>query len=227
MLLLVDGITFIWVDTFTVYPFHSTFQIFLASLMFLAAYDPLRGSISWLANRTLNVRGQQLAEAIEHLQRRVPAVITADALTRELLDPLHASGRVPNCSVYLWDPRLAAFRVVVCLPLDAPVNNDRDWPNWGPAEGDFASLAACKAALPWACNFTRTDNHFISGHNTKRASWPVAVPRNTWLQRKRCGCTATAWMLIAAQCSAIPRQGTSSRATGSRGRKCSGATRRT
>ena len=110
VLLLVDGITFIWVDTFTVYPFHSTFQIFLASLMFLAAYDPLRGSISWLANRTLNVRGQQLAEAIEHLQRRVPAVITADALTRELLDPLHASGRVPNCSVYLWDHRLDAFR---------------------------------------------------------------------------------------------------------------------
>lgn len=110
VLLIVDGITFIWVDTFTVYPFHSTFQLFLASLTFLAAYDPLRGSISWLANRTLNARGQQLSEALDHLERRLPAVITAQALVDQLLDPLHASGRVPACSVYLWDPRLDAFR---------------------------------------------------------------------------------------------------------------------
>ena len=34
---------------------------------------------------------------------------------------------------------------------------------------DPSRLAACKAALPWACNFTRTDNHAISGHNTKYA----------------------------------------------------------
>ncbi len=111
VLLVVDGITFIWVDTFTVYPFHSTFQLFLASLMFLAAYDPLRGSISYLANRSLNARGQQLAEALDHLERRLPSVITANALVDELLDPLVASGRVPSCSVYLWDPRIDAFRL--------------------------------------------------------------------------------------------------------------------
>ena len=29
--------------------------------------------------------------------------------------------------------------------------------------------------------------------------WPVAVPRNTWLQRKRCVATATAWMLTVAE----------------------------
>lgn len=110
VLLLVDGITFIWVDTFTVYPFHSTFQLFLASLVFLAAYDPLRHTISYVANRSLNARGQQLTEALDHLTRRLPAVITADALVDELLDPLHASGRVPVCSVYLWDPRIDAFR---------------------------------------------------------------------------------------------------------------------
>ena len=34
--------------------------------------------------------------------------------------------------------------------------------------------------------------------------WPVEVPRNTWLQRKRCVCTATAWIFIAAESSAIP-----------------------
>jgi hypothetical protein len=34
----------------------------------------------------------------------------------------------------------------VCLPLDAPVNIDRNYPNWGAAKGSYASLTACKAA---------------------------------------------------------------------------------
>ena len=34
----------------------------------------------------------------------------------------------------------------VCLPRDAVVNNDPEYPNWGPTTGDFASLAECKAA---------------------------------------------------------------------------------
>ena len=34
----------------------------------------------------------------------------------------------------------------VCLPRDAPVNNDPSYPNWGPATGDFADLAECKAS---------------------------------------------------------------------------------
>jgi len=89
---------------------HFKTQLVLASLLFLAAYDPLRSSISYLANRSLNARGQQLAEAFDHLEKRLPAVITAPALVEELLDPLHASGRVPICSIYLWDPRLDAFR---------------------------------------------------------------------------------------------------------------------
>jgi hypothetical protein len=32
----------------------------------------------------------------------------------------------------------------VCIPLDAPVNVNRTWPNWGPVEGEFWSLQACK-----------------------------------------------------------------------------------
>jgi hypothetical protein len=34
----------------------------------------------------------------------------------------------------------------VCLPLDAPVNMDSSYPNWGPATGNYASLADCQAA---------------------------------------------------------------------------------
>ena len=31
----------------------------------------------------------------------------------------------------------------VCIPLDAPVNMDPTYPNWGPAVGRYASLAEC------------------------------------------------------------------------------------
>ena len=32
----------------------------------------------------------------------------------------------------------------VCIPLDAPVNVNSSWPNWGAVSGNFASLEACK-----------------------------------------------------------------------------------
>ena len=34
----------------------------------------------------------------------------------------------------------------VCIPLDAPVNVNSSWPNWGPVEGNFPTLRACKAS---------------------------------------------------------------------------------
>eukprot|EP00658_Telonema_sp_P-2_P066400 TRINITY_DN55430_c0_g1_i1.p1 TRINITY_DN55430_c0_g1~~TRINITY_DN55430_c0_g1_i1.p1 ORF type:complete len:138 (+),score=21.09 TRINITY_DN55430_c0_g1_i1:55-468(+) len=33
----------------------------------------------------------------------------------------------------------------VCIPLDAPVNLREDYPNWGPTEGEHASLVECNA----------------------------------------------------------------------------------
>jgi len=33
----------------------------------------------------------------------------------------------------------------VCIPSDSPVNINSEYPNWGPAEGDFESLADCQA----------------------------------------------------------------------------------
>lgn len=33
----------------------------------------------------------------------------------------------------------------VCIPLDAPVNNDPNYPNWGPVTGHYASLEECMA----------------------------------------------------------------------------------
>lgn len=108
-LLVIDGITFLWVDTFTVFPFHSTFQILLASIVFLAAYDPLRTQISWWANRVFDRRSHQLRDALEQLERMLPTIIDQDALVRTILETVHHSGRVPATSLYVWDAGHDAF----------------------------------------------------------------------------------------------------------------------
>ncbi len=109
LLVVVDGLTLLWVGTFTDYPFHTTFQIFMASLLFLAAYDPVRKQIDWWSNRLFNQRGQQLGEALQRLHHELPTVISAVGVSETLLARLSASGRVPVCSVYLWDRSLDAF----------------------------------------------------------------------------------------------------------------------
>jgi two-component system sensor histidine kinase HydH len=108
-LVLVDGVTLVWFGTFTDHPLHSTFQIFLGSVLFLAAYEPLTEQVSWWSNRIFNQRGQQLTEVLVGLRMRLPGVISVDNLTETILARLHASGRVPVCTVYLWDPKLQAF----------------------------------------------------------------------------------------------------------------------
>lgn len=108
-LVLMDGLTFLWVDTFTVYPLHSTFQIFLASILFLAAYDPLRTRIAWAANRMFDRRSHQLTDALDQLHKLLPTIIAADALVDRLLDALASSGRAPVCSLYLWDAHHDGF----------------------------------------------------------------------------------------------------------------------
>ena len=111
-LVLVDGVTVTWVDTFTDYPFHSTFQVFLASILFLAAYDPLKEQTQWWSNRLLNRRGHQLAEALETLRKEVPTIISTEGLASVLTSRLHGSGRVPVCSVYLWNQQLNGYALV-------------------------------------------------------------------------------------------------------------------
>nr|MBA2321420.1 hypothetical protein [Deltaproteobacteria bacterium] len=110
LLLLVDSLTFLWVDTFTAYPFHGTFQLFLTSLVFLAAYDPFAAEVRRLTNRVFNRRGQALSETLDHLNAELPGLLSTDALVERVLGGLHASGRVSSASLYLWDPRLEVFR---------------------------------------------------------------------------------------------------------------------
>jgi len=109
LLLAIDGFTLAWVGTFTDHPFHSTFQVFTASLLFLGAYEPLQAQIGWAANRVFNRRGQHLHEAAGHLRAQLPTIISAHGVAETLLSRLHATGRAPVCSVYLWDRGLDAF----------------------------------------------------------------------------------------------------------------------
>lgn len=112
MLLLIDGLTFLWIETFATYPLHSAFQIFIASLMFLALYEPMRPYIAWASSRLLNQRGQRLQATLATLVTTLPSVIRKEGLAEMLLSNLHASGRVSVCSIYLWDPRIAAFACI-------------------------------------------------------------------------------------------------------------------
>ncbi|TVQ91857.1 MAG: hypothetical protein EA397_08115 [Deltaproteobacteria bacterium] len=109
VLVLINGIAVLWVDTFNDYPLHTAFQTFVASILFLIAYDPLKHQIDWWANRLLNRRGHQLAEAIEALRSEIPKATTKELLTQVLLRRLHGSGRVPVCTVYLWDEGRDAY----------------------------------------------------------------------------------------------------------------------
>lgn len=108
-LVVLDGIAVLWVDTFQDYPLHTAFQAFVASVLFLAAYDPLKGQIDWWANRLLNKRGHQLFEAIQGLRSELPKATTKEALTHVILRRLHGSGRVPVCTVYLWESARSAY----------------------------------------------------------------------------------------------------------------------
>jgi two-component system, NtrC family, sensor histidine kinase HydH len=109
VLVVIDGLAILWVDTFQGYPLHLAFQAFVASVLFLAIYDPLKHQIDWWANRLLNRRGHQLAEAIGALRSELPAATSKEALTHVILRRLHGSGRVPVCSVYLWEASRDAY----------------------------------------------------------------------------------------------------------------------
>lgn len=103
-LVLIVGVTVLWFRSADYdYGVHSTFQLFLASLFFLAIYDPLRQYMARWSNTLFNRRGQQLTETLQSLQRHLPIGVSAKAVAENLLEGLHSSGRAPVISVYLWN----------------------------------------------------------------------------------------------------------------------------
>lgn len=93
------------------YPTHALFQAFVASVLFLLAWDPLRKHIErWLAG-IFNPRGLALDEAIADLGRTLPRAISLPELNRTILDRFVASGRVTNAAIYLWDEERRIYRL--------------------------------------------------------------------------------------------------------------------
>lgn len=186
LLVMVDGITFLWVDTFTEYPFHSTFQIFLGSLVYLAAYDPLRDPIRWGANRLFNQRGQRLIDTLQDLGNDLPSRITAEDLVARVLQGLHASGRVARASFYLWDTRLDAFRC-------------RGW-----LGGDTAPLPVV-AADPFTGGFVNGESAYVRQDLARRARSSPAIAETAALMGAlqadvavpfRTGSTVLGWLCL-------------------------------
>lgn len=113
LLVVVDGVAVIWLGGLSENPVHGTFQIFLASVLFLALYDPLRRRIEALADEWFNSRGRRLELTLGEVDRELSRTLSLKGLDAALLGRLHASGRVPLCSLYLRDPDTGLFRLVL------------------------------------------------------------------------------------------------------------------
>ncbi len=108
VLVVMDGVSVIWVSSFSDYPIHATFQIFLASLLFLGLYDPLRDRIETVAGEWFNRPGRRLELTLREIDRSMTKVISLTSLDAQFIGRLQSSGRAPQVSLYLWrqDPGL-------------------------------------------------------------------------------------------------------------------------
>jgi two-component system, NtrC family, sensor histidine kinase HydH len=110
VLVLIDYVTVFWTGIVTDYPVHGAFQLFVASLLFVAAYTPVRARVQAWASEWLNRPGERLELALLDINRVLPKLISLDGLEHEVLGRLVASGRVAVASLYLWDEDLGTYR---------------------------------------------------------------------------------------------------------------------
>lgn len=93
------------------YPVHGFFQVFMASAMFLLAYEPLSKQLETWAGHALNSRGQRLTDALATAERGLARVISMEGLREVLMNGMVGSGRVRAAGVYLWDAERRAYRL--------------------------------------------------------------------------------------------------------------------
>ena len=93
------------------HPLHGVFQVFLASVLFLSFYDPLRRRIEAFAGEYFNRRGALMEHILDEADAAIAKTISLDGLERELLGRLQSSGRAPLVSLYLWDQDKGTFRM--------------------------------------------------------------------------------------------------------------------
>ena len=108
------------IDNLSDTPVHGDFQFFLVAVVFLSIYAELREQLDALISQRLNRQGRRLMVTFREVDRALAKVITLQDLESELLGRLHASGRVPMSSLYLWDQgvfRLTLERGTPARPL--------------------------------------------------------------------------------------------------------------
>ena len=96
VLVVMDGVSVIWISSFSDYPVHATFQIFLASLLFLGLYDPLRDRIDTVAGEWFNRPGRRLELTLREIDRSMAKIISLQSLDVQFIGRLQRSGRAPG-----------------------------------------------------------------------------------------------------------------------------------
>jgi len=120
-LVAIDGIAVIWAG-FGAQPLHGVFQVFLATIIFLGFYEPLKGRIEAAAGEWFNRRGHRMELILDDIDHAMAKVISIDGLERELLGRLQGSGRAPLVTLYLWDQGRGTFRLSLRRgPSERPV----------------------------------------------------------------------------------------------------------
>lgn len=94
------------------YPTHGIFQAFVASVLFLLAWEPLRNQLERWLGALLNPRGLMLGDAMRDVELALPRAISVPSLAATVLDRFVSSGRVPTASLYLWDEERRLYRLV-------------------------------------------------------------------------------------------------------------------
>ncbi|MAY80873.1 MAG: hypothetical protein CL930_08835 [Deltaproteobacteria bacterium] len=103
VLVIMDGVSVIWVGSFSDYPIHATFQIFLATLLFLGLYEPLKDRIETVSGEWFNRQGRRLELTLREIDRSMVKVISIQSLDAQFVGRLQRSGRAPLVSLYLWN----------------------------------------------------------------------------------------------------------------------------
>ncbi len=125
VLVLAQGIAVLWTDAMSLSPVHGTYLALVATVLFLAVYDPLRRMVEARTSEWLNRRGRVLNLTLREVDQGLAKAISLDRACSAMLDPLQASGRVPYAAIYLWDeeqqqfPLAAASGSPEAHPMDA------------------------------------------------------------------------------------------------------------
>lgn len=100
---------------------HLAYDLFLACMLFLVAYEPYHPKLQATFAGFLNRRGHQLQLGLGQLDQGLPRVVSKDHLARDLLGGLHSLARFSAISLYLRDADRQLVRLVDYRVLGDPL----------------------------------------------------------------------------------------------------------